>query len=91
MLDSKPVVVIDCPIRPQTHRLPEGAGPADWWLAILLDESGPTWRRDQAARELGKLGDKAVKAAQRRREVMEAEEWFGSLSLEEQRRVNGLK
>jgi hypothetical protein len=46
--------------------LPEGAGPADWWLAVLVDPSASAQRRDEAARELRRLGTRAIREAQTR-------------------------
>ncbi len=65
--------------------LPPGAGPADYWLAILLDKSASAQRRDEAARELRRLGANAVRAAQQRRQEAEEEAWWNSLSEAEQK------
>jgi len=67
--------------------LPEGAGPADWWLATLIDPSASAARRDEAARELRRLGARAIREAQDRRSAMEEDRWWASLSEAEQREL----
>jgi hypothetical protein len=67
--------------------LPEGAGPADWWLAVLIDPSASAARRDEAARELRRLGARAIAQAQDRRSAMEEDRWWASLSEAEQREL----
>jgi hypothetical protein len=69
------------------YDLPEGAGPADWWLAVLIDPSASAARRDEAARELRRLGPRAIREAQQRREAMEEDRWWAGLSPEEQREL----
>ena len=71
--------------KPPSMALPPGAGPADYWLAILLDKTTPAQRRDEAARELRRLGGYAIRAAQKRRDEVEEEAWWNSLSEAEQK------
>jgi hypothetical protein len=69
------------------YDLPDGAGPADWWLAVLVDSSASAQRRDEAARELRRLGARAIREAQDRRSAMEEDRWWAGLSPEEQREL----
>src|SRR6266853_580142 len=71
----------------RTAALPEGAGPADWWLAVLIDPTASAQRRDEAARELRRLGARAIREAQDRRSAMEEDRWWSGLTVEEQREL----
>jgi hypothetical protein len=70
-----------------SYDLPEGAGPSDWWLATLVDPSASAARRDEAARELRRLGARAIREAQDRRSAMEEDAWWNGLTVEEQREL----
>jgi hypothetical protein len=78
---------INAKAKPPSVALPEGAGPADWWLAVLIDPGASAARRDEAARELRRLGARAIREAQDRRSAMEEDRWWGSLSEAEQREL----
>jgi hypothetical protein len=73
--------------KPPSIALPDGAGPADWWLATLIDPSASAQRRDEAAKELRRLGARAIREAQDRRSAMEEDAWWAGLSPEEQREL----
>jgi hypothetical protein len=73
--------------KPPSIALPDGAGPADWWLAVLIDPTASQTRRDEAAKELRGLGPRAIREAQARREAMEEDRWWASLSEAEQREL----
>jgi hypothetical protein len=75
------------PVCKPSMALPDGAGPADWWLAVLIDPTASQTRRDEAARELRRLGARAIREAQDRRSAMEEDRWWGSLSEAEQREL----
>jgi len=65
------------------YELPYRAGPADYWLAVLLDTSASVDRRDAAARNLERLGQRAIDAAWRRRDDRECEALEAQLTPEE--------
>ena len=86
-VEAKRLSVVGSEAKVESYALPDGAGPADCWLAILLDKTASAARRDLAARELRLLGARAIREAQTRRDAMEEDRWWASLSEAEQREL----
>jgi hypothetical protein len=69
------------------YNLPPAAGPADVWIAVLNDPRASDAELKEAARELRRLGPRAIREAQQRREAFEEDAYWASLTVEEQREL----
>src|SRR5258707_12635024 len=73
------------------YDLPDGAGAADVWIAVINDPKATNDELKEASRELRRLatslGARAIRDAQDRRSAMEEDRWWNGLSLEEQREL----